>query len=102
MFFFLISRRPPSHTRTDTRLPYTTLVRAHVAAITPGTNLGAATPIQIGVPEQPDSGDKGGKELGAHERKAVNDAVAYIRSLAELRGRNAQWAEQAEIGRAHV
>src|SRR3546814_3411520 len=75
---------------------------SHVAAMTPGTNLGAATPIQIGVPEQPDSGDKGGKELGAHERKAVNDAVAYIRSLAELRGRNAQWAEQAEIGRAHV
>ncbi|MCT2401483.1 NfeD family protein [Novosphingobium mangrovi (ex Huang et al. 2023)] len=81
------------------------LCASHVAAMAPGTNLGAATPIQIGaVPGQPDS--RGGQGAGkdnaaagapksAGERKAVNDAVAYIRSLAELRGRNADWAEQA-------
>lgn len=84
----------PSGARAASAGTYITYA-SHVAAMTPGTNLGAATPIQIGVPEQPDDGDKGEKELGAHERKAVNDAVAYIRSLAELRGRNAQWAEQA-------
>lgn len=68
---------------------------SHVAAMTPGTNLGAATPIQIGAPQQPEDGEKGKPDLSAAERKAVNDAVAYLRSLAELRGRNAQWAEQA-------
>jgi membrane-bound serine protease (ClpP class) len=73
---------------------------SHVAAMTPGTNLGAATPVQIGAPA-PDQGDKGEKAekqpagASASERKAINDAVAYIRSLAELRGRNADWAEQA-------
>ena len=80
------------------------LYASHVAAMTPGTNLGAATPIQIGAapaePNQPDAGE--GKEDGesaapknAGERKAVNDAVAYIRSLAEMRGRNADWGEKA-------
>lgn len=68
---------------------------SHVAAMTPGTNLGAATPIQIGAPQQPQAGGEDRQELSAQERKAVNDAVAYIRSLAELRGRNVQWAEQA-------
>ncbi|HKT86576.1 MAG TPA: nodulation protein NfeD [Novosphingobium sp.] len=68
---------------------------SHVAAMTPGTNLGAATPIQIGTPGQAEPGGNDKKDLSAAERKAVNDAVAYIRSLAELRGRNVQWAEQA-------
>jgi membrane-bound serine protease (ClpP class) len=86
---------------------------SHVAAMAPATNLGAATPVQIGAPggvdrpkpagdEDAKNGD-GGKDKsaptappdGALERKAVNDAVAYIRSLAELRGRNADWAETA-------
>ena len=79
----------------------------HVAAMAPGTNLGAATPVAIGGPGQPSPGgggdagsDKEGQphrspEQGATERKAVNDAVAYIRGLAELRGRNADWAERA-------
>ena len=76
------------------------LYASHIAAMTPGTNLGAATPIQIGgVPSAPDEAGKDDKEAAApknaHERKAVNDAIAYIRSLAEMRGRNADWAEKA-------
>ncbi len=75
---------------------------AHVAAMAPGTNIGAATPIQIGsVPGLPDQRDrdksgeqKKGQESAA-ERKAINDVVALLRSLAQLRGRNAEWAEKA-------
>lgn len=90
------------------------LYAAHIAAMAPGTNLGAATPVQIGgLPEiggTPQS-DEQESEEGADEEgsqdytqempsdpmasKMVNDAVAYIRSLAEMRGRNADWAEQA-------
>jgi len=86
------------------------LYASHVAAMAPATNLGAATPVQIGaVPESgkfpPDLADsKQDKDKNAKpdkqngntmETKMVNDAVAYIRSLAQLRGRNADWAEQA-------
>src|SRR5215469_15614965 len=82
------------------------LYAAHIAAMAPGTNLGAATPIQIGMPSpaSPDTTpDKGRKntEDSEHEpkdamtAKVTNDAVAFIRSLAELRGRNADWAEKA-------
>ena len=75
------------------------LYASHVAAMTPATNLGAATPVQIGaVPGQPEEGedaDQGAQPQNASERKAVNDAAAYIRSLAEMRGRNADWAERA-------
>ena len=76
----------------------------HVAAMAPGTNLGAATPVAMGAPGAPSPGDGGdaqdgdeqpGAPASAMERKAVNDAVAYIRGLAELRGRNADWAERA-------
>lgn len=73
----------------------------HVAAMAPGTNLGAATPVQIGgMPELPgpkpgDTADEATPPGSAMEHKIVNDAVAYIQSLAQLRGRNAQWAEQA-------
>jgi membrane-bound serine protease (ClpP class) len=65
---------------------------AHIAAMAPGTNLGAASPVAIGsaAPQE-----KGEKKQDVHLRKATNDAVAYIRSLAELRGRNAGWAERA-------
>ncbi len=69
----------------------------HVAAMAPGTNLGAATPVQIATPGLP-GGDKSGEEKSggsAMEHKIVNDAVAYIRSLAQLRGRNGDWAETA-------
>lgn len=73
------------------------LYASHVAAMTPGTNLGAATPVQIGAaPAAPGEEEEGAAPAqGAGERKAVNDAVAYIRSLAELRGRDAGWGEEA-------
>lgn len=127
------------------------LYATHIAAMAPGTNIGAATPIQMGAPgmpgmpgespapepaDEPAPGDDGTPEgdetsdaedaAGANDNeegapqetenagdraepappppgdaasaKAVNDAVAYIRSLAELRGRNADWAEQAVRG----
>ncbi|TVO62433.1 NfeD family protein [Spiribacter vilamensis] len=69
------------------------LYATHWAAMAPGTNLGAATPVRIG--GSSDSGDETDSEPSTMERKRVNDAVAYIRSLAELRGRNAEWAERA-------
>jgi membrane-bound serine protease (ClpP class) len=97
------------------------LYASHVAAMAPATNLGAATPVSIGTapPETTDPDQNGAdappddaeardddaaapsRERGApeptnaSERKAINDAVAYIRSLAERRGRNADWAERA-------
>lgn len=82
------------------------LYAAHIAAMAPGTNLGAATPVQIGGglplpgrgPGDSDADraqDEQAAPPDAMQHKLVNDAVAYIRSLAELRGRNADWAEQA-------
>lgn len=79
------------------------LYATHIAAMAPGTNLGAATPVQIGAPgvpqlpdSQPGEGDASPPQAATPmERKIVNDAVAYIQSLAQLRGRNAQWAERA-------
>jgi len=89
------------------------LYATHVAAMAPGTNLGAATPVQIGggFPGMPQERqderkeEKKGDEKAKDEKglpsgstmdaKAVNDAVAFIRSLAEMRGRNAEWAERA-------
>lgn len=76
------------------------LYASHLAAMAPGTNLGAATPVQIGgMPSLPGGGGeergRGQASSDAMERKVINDAVAYIRGLAELRGRNADWAEQA-------
>ncbi|WP_420426484.1 NfeD family protein [Algiphilus sp.] len=112
------------------------LYASHISAMAPATNLGAATPVQIGgggaspMPtdrggeesQKPNAGEggseapkaeetsedgagagdgdttaneEGGSDLSASEKKAINDAVAYIRSLAEKRGRNADWAEEA-------
>ncbi|EJB06494.1 membrane-bound serine protease (ClpP class) [Rhizobium leguminosarum bv. trifolii WSM597] len=82
------------------------LYASHIAVMAPGTNLGAATPIALGVKpfggdEEPEKkpSEPSGKQAEApgnvHEAKAVNDAVAYIRGLAELRNRNADWAERA-------
>lgn len=117
------------------------LYASHIAAMTPATNLGSATPVQMGgppgmpdedEPRRPRSGDRqddngndsdnaaadganGDAEAAeaegtgedeaassqprrgstAMERKVLEDAVAYIRGLAELRGRNADWAEEA-------
>jgi membrane-bound serine protease (ClpP class) len=58
---------------------------AHVAAMAPGTNIGAAHPVSVGL-------GKMDKVMG---EKVVNDMVAYARSLALERGRNADWAEKA-------
>jgi membrane-bound serine protease (ClpP class) len=85
------------------------LYASHVAAMAPTTNLGAATPVQVGrLPGKPEKEpDAPEKEAGQEEkkekpvpadtleRKMVNDAVAYIKALANRHGRNAQWAEQA-------
>ncbi len=99
------------------------LYASHVAAMAPATNLGAATPVPLGMPGSAPSGDtpvrkpqsagekaveKSAEEQSADttpgpppgpadamRAKQVNDAVAYIRSLAELRGRNADWGERA-------
>jgi membrane-bound serine protease (ClpP class) len=71
------------------------LYASHVAAMTPGTNVGAATPVQLGGVSPAPEDAQDGEAANAGDAKAVNDAVAYIRSLAELRGRNADWAEAA-------
>ncbi len=79
---------------------------SHLATMAPGTHLGAATPVPLGVPglpgSPPPSKPPPGSEkpaepdpASAGDRKAVNDAVAYLRTLAELRSRNAEWAEKA-------
>lgn len=80
------------------------LYATHVAAMAPGTNLGAATPVEMGgLPSLPggekdkgDQKDATGRPAGdAMMAKVTNDAVALIRSLAELRGRNGDWGEKA-------
>ncbi|MDO9204557.1 nodulation protein NfeD [Methylotenera sp.] len=95
------------------------LYASHIAAMAPATNLGAATPVELAPsggapPEKPATPDKSGEKPAstspsqdatqgapqgvlqdAKTKKAVHDAAAYIRSLAELRGRNADWAERA-------
>jgi len=78
----------PSGARAASAGMYITLA-AHVAAMAPGTNIGAATPVTIG-------GGPGGADSSAAMRaKMTNDAAAYARSLAERHGRNAAWAERA-------
>ena len=81
------------------------LYASHIAAMAPTTNLGAATPIQIGgmpgspqepaAPEQQEEKKDTTVPKDTLERKMVNDAVAYIKGLAVRHGRNAEWAEQA-------
>ncbi len=76
------------------------LYASHLAAMAPGTNLGAATPVPLGgrggiSPARPGASAPATAADDAGGSKAVNDAVAYIRSLADLRRRNADWAEEA-------
>ncbi len=89
------------------------LYASHIAAMAPGTNLGAATPVQIGLgdQEQPKQPQPAGKEPRGQKadgnetpseatqspmtKKQVHDAAAYIRGLAQMRGRNGEWAERA-------
>ncbi|WP_250500378.1 nodulation protein NfeD [Caballeronia sp. GAWG1-5s-s] len=68
---------------------------AHIAAMAPGTNLGAATPIQLGGGGAERAASGAAEGASTETRKQVHDAAAYIRGLAQLRGRNAQWAERA-------
>ncbi|OMG71914.1 NfeD family protein [Burkholderia ubonensis] len=88
---------------------------SHVAAMAPGTNLGAASPVQFGIggapggappsptggPASPASGASGASGTlpsdtqSTEARKVMHDSAAYIRGLAQLRGRNAEWAERA-------
>jgi membrane-bound serine protease (ClpP class) len=94
----------PAGARADSAGTYI-LLASHIAAMTPTTHLGAATPVSLGGGEAPaeDSGDEETDDDAetaplsgtAMERKVLNDAVAYIRSLAERYDRNADWAEKA-------
>ena len=80
------------------------LYASHIAAMAPATNLGAATPVELApaggdkpaAPDKPDASKPANAPPGDPKmRKAVHDAAAYIRSLAELRERNVDWAERA-------
>jgi len=88
------------------------LYASHIAAMAPGTNLGAATPIEMGgfPGSEPEPGPKpksgGNREQNPEKenklpvknetsRKMIHDAAAYIRGLAQMRGRNVEWAERA-------
>lgn len=80
------------------------LYASHIAAMSPATNVGAATPVSIIGGQSPGGREQHGEDkdsetppvsADAMTRKAVNDSVAYIRGLAERRGRNADWAELA-------
>ena len=109
----------PAGARADSAGTYI-LLASHIAAMTPTTHLGAATPVSLSgedatpenieepedTTESEENGDEGDAEDDeesapatkpgtAMERKVLNDAVAYIRGLAERHGRNADWAEDA-------
>lgn len=68
------------------------LYASHIAAMAPGTNLGAATPISMMKAPVKESENS---ENSALEKKVLNDSIAYIKSLAELRERNESWAIEA-------
>jgi membrane-bound serine protease (ClpP class) len=95
----------PSGARAGSAGVFLTLA-AHVAAMAPGTNIGAATPVSMGGgglpggPAPADSAIEGGGD--ALDRKILNDTVAFIRTIAEQRGRNADWAETAVTEGASV
>ena len=101
----------PGGARADSAGTYI-LLASHIAAMAPTTHLGAATPVSLGgddapIPQPPgdrksdDSESEDDEEQsdsdpsGAMEKKILNDAIAYIRGLAEAHGRNADWAEEA-------
>jgi membrane-bound serine protease (ClpP class) len=100
----------PGGARADSAGTYI-LYAGQIAAMAPATHVGAATPVSLGGGAMPNQGQPGGKsespgraptaeEGDPESHKVLNDAIAYIRSLAQLRGRNAAWAEQAVRGAA--
>jgi len=112
----VVSYVAPSGARAASAGTYI-LYASHIAAMAPATNVGAATPVSIGGEEAPAApaptgvpGTPAKDTKDAHaaepatpmERKVLNDAVAYIHGLAELRGRNVQWAEEAVRGAASL
>ncbi|MFQ6058297.1 MAG: nodulation protein NfeD [Anaerolineae bacterium] len=74
----------PAGARAGSAGAFVTLA-AHIAAMAPGTNIGAATPVDL----------LGGEVPEALRTKVTNDAAAYIKAIAQTRGRNAAWAEEA-------
>ena len=83
----------PAGARADSAGTYI-LLACHIAAMTPTSHLGAATPVPlVNSPAKKDSDDE--TTAPAMDRKIMNDAVSYIRSLADRHGRNADWAESA-------
>src|ERR1700677_2620571 len=88
------------------------LYTGQIAAMAPATHVGAATPVSLGGSSPWPNADKpaikgdssrpeeSAKDGDAESHKILTDAIAYIRSLAQLRGRNVEWAEQAVRGAA--
>jgi len=103
----------PAGARADSAGTYI-LLASHIAVMAPTTHLGAATPVSLtgddATPEKPDADDDASEadekpaddmQPGtAMERKVLNDAIAYIRGLADRYGRNADWAEDAVVNAA--
>ena len=83
----------PPGARADSAGTYI-LLAAHIAAMAPTTHIGAATPVPLMGGGQPEDGQESTPST-ATDRKVINDAISYIRGLAERRGRNADWAELA-------
>src|SRR3984957_17940530 len=114
----VVSYAAPSGARAASAATYI-LYESHIAAMAPATNVGAATPVSIGGGEEaPAPGGPTGAPgapgaapaKDAHaaepvtpmERKMINDAAAYLHGLAELRGRNVEWTNEAVRGPASL
>lgn len=88
------------------------LYASHIAAMAPATNVGSSTPVSIGGGQSPvplptatpddGNGESAAPGSSAMEKKIINDAVAYIKSLAELRNRNSEWAVQTVTEAANL
>lgn len=94
----VVSYVAPSGARAASAGTYI-MYASHIATMAPATNIGAATPVAIGAPaggpNQEKSDSEGGAKQDSMKQKMVNDAIAYIEGLAELRGRNKEWAVAA-------